>query len=71
MDLQESDMDSHWQTAGEILQRIQLLEKKVFLFVNVYYDILVTIYVTPVLPCKSHVITKMRQRFLCFRVYLN
>uniref|UniRef100_A0A9J7X3S1 Telomere repeat binding bouquet formation protein 1 n=2 Tax=Cyprinus carpio TaxID=7962 RepID=A0A9J7X3S1_CYPCA len=30
MDLQEeSDMESHWRSAGEILQRIQLLEKKI------------------------------------------
>ncbi|XP_052439088.1 telomere repeats-binding bouquet formation protein 1 isoform X4 [Carassius gibelio] len=29
MDLQEeSDMESHWRSAGEILQRLQLLEKK-------------------------------------------
>ncbi len=53
IDLQEeSDMDSHWQTAGEILQRIQLLEKKVYLFMNVYYDILVTIYFTRCFPVK-------------------
>ncbi len=45
-------MDSHWQTAGEILQRIQLLEKKVYLFMNVYYDILVTIYFTRCFPVK-------------------
>uniref|UniRef100_A0A672MVV1 Myb-like domain-containing protein n=1 Tax=Sinocyclocheilus grahami TaxID=75366 RepID=A0A672MVV1_SINGR len=44
MDLkEESDMESHWRSAKEILQRIQLLEKKVFLFVNVYYDIMICI----------------------------
>ncbi|XP_052387230.1 telomere repeats-binding bouquet formation protein 1-like [Carassius gibelio] len=29
MSLEENDMKSHWQSAGEILQRIQLLEKKI------------------------------------------
>ncbi|XP_016308442.1 telomere repeats-binding bouquet formation protein 1-like [Sinocyclocheilus anshuiensis] len=29
MNLQESDMESHWRSAGKILQRIQLLEKEI------------------------------------------
>uniref|UniRef100_A0A8C2FH81 Myb-like domain-containing protein n=1 Tax=Cyprinus carpio TaxID=7962 RepID=A0A8C2FH81_CYPCA len=29
MNLEESDMESHWQSTGEILQRIQLLQKKI------------------------------------------
>jgi len=35
MDLQESDKERHLRSAEEILQRIQNLEKKVF--VNVYF----------------------------------